>query len=140
VGLNCRLGPYHMIKSLEQVNIPQRAYLSAYPNAGFPIFRDGKFQFEKNAEYFRANAHAFRKQGVRLIGGCCGTTPAHIKALADELKGASVIVEKEIKVEVRDRVVVKPNEPLRTELPLQTIVKQRPSVIVELDPPRKLHT
>src|SRR5690606_14685802 len=65
VGLNCRLGPHHMLKSLEQVNIPKKAYLSAYPNAGFPLFKDGKIQFEKNAEYFRDTAQAFRKQGVR---------------------------------------------------------------------------
>ncbi len=140
VGLNCRLGPHHMLKSLEQVNIPKKAYLSAYPNAGFPLFKDGKIQFEKNAEYFRDTAQAFRKQGVRLIGGCCGTTPAHIKALADELKGAPVVVQKEVKVVVKEPVVVKPKKPVRTEPPLQTIVKQRPSVIVELDPPRKLHT
>lgn len=138
VGLNCRLGPYHMIRSLEEVKIPKKAYLSAYPNAGFPSFTDGKFHYEGSPEYFRDAAQAFRKQGVRLIGGCCGTTPAHIKALADELKGAAVIVEKEIKE--KRTIVIEPEKPVRKDIPLQTIVKQRPSVIVELDPPRKLRT
>lgn len=138
VGLNCRLGPYHMIKSLEEVKIPKKAYLSSYPNAGLPTYIDGRFHYEGNPEYFRNSAHAFRKQGVRLLGGCCGTTPAHIKALADELKGAPIILEKEIRE--KQPIIIKPIEAAREEVPLQTIVKERASVIVELDPPRKLNT
>ncbi len=75
-----------MLKTLEQIELPKHAYLSAYPNASLPTYTDGKFHYEGDAEYFRKSAQAFRDQGVRLFGGCCGTTPEHIKAFASELK------------------------------------------------------
>lgn len=96
VGLNCRLGPHHMISSLEQVELPSKAFLSAYPNAGLPAYTDGKFHYEGDPEYFGKSAHSFRNQGVRLIGGCCGTTPEHIRAFADELKGSAPVLNKQI--------------------------------------------
>ena len=85
VGLNCRLGPHHMLMALEQIPT-SKAYLSAYPNAGLPSYTDGEFHYDGEADYFRKSAHAFRNQGVRLLGGCCGTTPEHIRAFATELK------------------------------------------------------
>ncbi|WP_079508990.1 bifunctional homocysteine S-methyltransferase/methylenetetrahydrofolate reductase [Mesobacillus jeotgali] len=139
VGLNCRLGPHHMISSLEQIELPSKPFLSAYPNAGLPAYTDGKFHYEGDPEYFKKAAHSFRDQGVRLIGGCCGTTPEHIKAFADELKGLQPVTEKKKAVK-RARVVVSPVDIKRQEAPLQEVVKERPSVIVELDSPRKLDT
>jgi methionine synthase / methylenetetrahydrofolate reductase(NADPH) len=139
VGLNCRLGPHHMIASLEQINIPKKAYLSAYPNAGLPAYTDGRFHYEGNPEYFRKSAHSFRNQGVRLIGGCCGTTPEHIQAIADELKGLQPVTEKAVAPK-KAKIVVNSGDVKRTIAPLHEVVKERPSVIVELDSPRKLDT
>ncbi|MBT2679468.1 bifunctional homocysteine S-methyltransferase/methylenetetrahydrofolate reductase [Bacillus sp. ISL-35] len=139
VGLNCRLGPHHMISSLEQIELPTKAFLSAYPNAGLPSYTDGKFHYEGDPEYFRKAARSFRDQGVRLIGGCCGTTPEHIEALADELKGLQPVIDKKISAK-KARVVVAPVDVKRPEAPLHELVKERPSVIVELDSPRKLDT
>lgn len=139
VGLNCRLGPHHMIKSLEEVKIPRHSFLSAFPNASLPAYTDGKFHYEGDAEYFRSSAKAFREQGVRLLGGCCGTTPAHIRSFAQELKGATPIKEKVMKIRRPPSITV--NTPVkRDNKPLQTIAKERASIIVELDPPRKLIT
>ena len=81
VGVNCRLGPYHMLKSLESVPLPKHALLAVYPNASFPGYKDGKLLYENEPEYFGKLALNFRKEGVSLIGGCCGTTPEHIRAL-----------------------------------------------------------
>jgi methionine synthase / methylenetetrahydrofolate reductase(NADPH) len=139
VGLNCRLGPHHMISSLEQIELPSKAFLSVYPNAGLPAYTDGKFHYEGNPEYFGKSAHNFRDQGVRLIGGCCGTTPEHIKAFADELKGLPPVLDKKISAK-KAKIVVTPADVKRPLAPLQQIVKERPSVIVELDSPRKLDT
>ena len=50
------------------------------------LISDGKFHYEGEAEYFRKSAKAFREQGVRLLGGCCGTTPEHIRAFASNKK------------------------------------------------------
>lgn len=139
VGLNCRLGPHHMLKSLEQVELPKQAFLSAFPNASLPAYTDGKFHYEGDAEYFRKAAQEFRDQGVRLLGGCCGTTPEHIKAFASELKNAVPATEKIVKV-TSEKVVVEASS-IKREFPrLEEEVMQGPSVIVELDPPRKLDT
>jgi len=139
VGLNCRLGPHHMLLALEQIELPEHAFLSAYPNASLPAYTDGKFHYEGDADYFRNSARAFRSQGVRLIGGCCGTTPEHIKAFAAELKNSIPISEKIVKLKPKS-IIVDRLSPEREFTPLQEIVKERPSVIVELDPPRKLDT
>lgn len=140
VGLNCRLGPHHMIKSLEQVTIPKKAFLSAFPNASLPAYTDGVFHYEGDADYFRHSANAFREQGIRLLGGCCGTTPAHIHSFAEELKGVTPVTEKIVQVKEPSPIKVTQVPVKRDYVPLQLIAKERPSVIVELDPPRKLST
>jgi methionine synthase / methylenetetrahydrofolate reductase(NADPH) len=139
IGLNCRLGPHHMLLTLEQIELPQHAYLSAYPNASLPSYMDGKFHYEGDADYFRRSARSFRNEGVRLLGGCCGTTPEHIRAFASELKNVAPITEKIVKMK-KQKIIIEPAIVKRDFLPLQEVVKERPSVIVELDPPRKLDT
>lgn len=139
VGINCRLGPHHMLETLEEVELPKHALLSAYPNASLPTYIDGKFHYEGDADYFRQSALSFRDQGVRLLGGCCGTTPEHIRAFATELKNVTPITEKMVKTK-RQRILIEPTTTIREKPPLQEIVQKRPSIIVELDPPRKLDT
>lgn len=94
VGVNCRLGPYHTLRSLEQVPLPNKAFLSAYPNASKPAFDDGRFTYQCEPDYFARQAKALVEQGVRLIGGCCGTTPEHIRAVARLLDEAQPILHK----------------------------------------------
>ncbi|MFQ6389292.1 bifunctional homocysteine S-methyltransferase/methylenetetrahydrofolate reductase [Priestia aryabhattai] len=135
VGLNCRLGPYHMIQSLEEVPLPDRAFLSAYPNASLPAYVEGKLEYETNEDYFVESARLFREQGVRLIGGCCGTTPAHVRAMSSALKDLPPITGKVVKM--RPAVTVQERE--QQDKPhMHEIVKKRRSVIVELDPPKQL--
>ncbi|MGM9926852.1 MAG: bifunctional homocysteine S-methyltransferase/methylenetetrahydrofolate reductase [Bacillus sp. (in: firmicutes)] len=135
VGINCRLGPHHTIRSLEQVPLPRKAVLSAYPNASLPQYVDGQMQYEENPEYFGKSALALREQGVRIIGGCCGTTPKHIEEVAKALRGLPPVMEK--KVAVRTIVV---NESAKTdnERALHEVVKNKRTILVELDPPKKL--
>ncbi|WJQ00925.1 bifunctional homocysteine S-methyltransferase/methylenetetrahydrofolate reductase [Geobacillus stearothermophilus] len=135
VGLNCRLGPHYMIQSLEEVPLPNRAFLSAYPNASLPDYRDGRLVYETNAEYFEEAAKAFRDQGVRLIGGCCGTTPKHIEAMAKALADRTPVTEKTVKRRTAS-VSVQADRPAPTPLP--ELARTRRSVIVELDPPKQL--
>ncbi|MCH6265988.1 bifunctional homocysteine S-methyltransferase/methylenetetrahydrofolate reductase [Neobacillus citreus] len=139
VGLNCRLGPHHMLVALEQIELPKRAFLSAYPNASLPAYTDGKFHYDGDADYFRRSSAEFRKQGVRLLGGCCGTTPEHIRAFATELKNSAPITDKVVELKPK-KIIVEDPPAKRDYAPLQDIVQERPSVIVELDPPRKLDT
>lgn len=138
VGINCRLGPYHMVKALEEVPLLERAYLSAYPNASLPAYSDGKLKYVNNSEYFKKCGEDFRNEGVRLVGGCCGTTPEHIKALAEAVKGREPLKEKQV-IE-RDHSIEIGGGRNEEEPPLHEIARQRPSVIVELDAPRHLKT
>lgn len=134
VGLNCRFGPHHITKSLESVELSNDIFLSAYPNASLPDLVDNKFVYKSNPNYFTEAARQLRKQGVRLIGGCCGTTPEHIEAIAKGIHGLKPVEEKDVK----QTFEVIPIEKQSKEPPLHEIVKKRHSVIVELDPPRKL--
>lgn len=137
IGLNCRLGPYHMIQSLEEVPIPKHAALSVFPNSSLPALNEGRLVYESDEGYFRESALKFREQGARLIGGCCGTTPRHIQAMAEAVAGLEPITSKKVRApkEIQDSITVTSANSLP---PLQEIVTDRHSVIVELDPPKKL--
>ncbi|MFG6115457.1 bifunctional homocysteine S-methyltransferase/methylenetetrahydrofolate reductase [Halobacillus sp. MO56] len=138
VGVNCRLGPYHMIQSLEDVPLPEKAVLSAYPNASLPDYEDGRLIYPTDPTYFRKSALDLYRQGARLIGGCCGTTPEHIAAVAKEVKGRKPITEKV--VPIKQPSVPKQADDSNREEHLHEIAKERRSIIVELDPPKKLNT
>lgn len=138
VGLNCRTGPFHMLRSFETIALPERAFLSAYPNASLPDYRDGRVFYQSNADYFQDMGEKFIKQGVRLLGGCCGTTPDHIRAFAKMRDVTQPITTKKVKTILG--VERNPISIPRKEIPLPDIVKERKSVIVELDPPKKLNT
>ncbi len=136
VGINCAKGPAGILRALEQVPLEEGMLLSAYPNAGLPAFVDGRYMYLSTPEYFADSALRLREQGVRLIGGCCGTTPEHVQAMARALDGLKPVTQKSVvahKVQVRP--IRRPRE-LRPEL--LDIVKQRPTFVVELDPPRDL--
>jgi methionine synthase I (cobalamin-dependent)/5,10-methylenetetrahydrofolate reductase len=138
VGVNCRLGPYHMIQALEEVPLPEKAVLSAYPNASLPGFQDGRLVYSTEPGYFQKSAQALYEQGARLIGGCCGTTPEHIEAIAAQVKGKKPIEEKEVPVQPPASIEVAERENRNPHL--HELAKQRRSIIVELDPPKRLNT
>lgn len=137
VGINCRLGPYHMVRSLEEVPLLDHAFLAAYPNASLPAYSEGKLEYVNHPDYFRRCAQDFRDEGVRLIGGCCGTTPEHIRALVEAVRGVAPLAEKQ--VEERPHPVAIREKRSKKEEPLHEIAKKRHSVIVELDTPKHLH-
>ncbi len=136
-GINCRLGPYHMIEALSEVPIFRDAYLSVYPNSSLPSLEEGRLVYDTDDAYFRESAVQFRTQGARIIGGCCGTTPNHIRAMAEAVRGLSPVTDKEVKIRREEEVISVRNE--RTEPGLNEIAAQKRSIIVELDPPKKLN-
>lgn len=138
VGVNCGLGPYHMLKALEEVPLPKKALLAVYPNASFPSYTDGKLTYENEPDYFGKLALNFRKEGVGLLGGCCGTTPAHIRALVVGLTNRAHVQDKQVK-EQEAKVNVAASKDLDKPTLLET-VKKRHSIIVELDAPKHLNT
>ena len=135
VGANCNLGPFHTIQAFEKVDLLDRAYLSAYPNASLLDLDNGRIVFESEVDYFARAAEELVKQGVRLVGGCCGTTPKHIEATKKRLAKLKPV---EVKVASEGWVeFVRQPEPRAFE-PLHEKVKRERSVIVELDTPRHL--
>lgn len=135
VGVNCRLGPHHTIQAFESVTLPEHAFMSAYPNASLLDIEDGRIVYESEADYFGRAAVELRNQGVRLIGGCCGTTPKHIAAAKKYLTGLIPLKDKETKLKVN--IVAREPEPATVE-PLHVKAKRERSIIVELDTPRHL--
>ncbi|PRP55974.1 bifunctional homocysteine S-methyltransferase/methylenetetrahydrofolate reductase [Bacillus halotolerans] len=135
VGINCRLGPYHMIEALSEVPIFDDVFLSVYPNSSLPSLEEGRLVYETDDTYFQNSAAEFRKQGARIIGGCCGTTPNHIRAMAEAVGGLAPVTEKHVKVRAKELVTVQHE---RTEPGLNEIAAEKRSIIVELDPPKKL--
>ncbi|MGN8645893.1 bifunctional homocysteine S-methyltransferase/methylenetetrahydrofolate reductase [Gracilibacillus sp. HCP3S3_G5_1] len=138
VGVNCHLGPHYMIKALESVPLLEKAYLAAYPNASLPSYQNGKLVYSQYSHYFEQCAKEFRDQGVRLIGGCCGTTPEHIRALKDGISGLKPIKQKKVKQITFTHTAKKPQPPLQTTLAEKA--RKRHTVIVELDTPKHLDT
>lgn len=137
VGLNCRFGPHHTIVALENVELPENAFLSAYPNASLLDLEEGKVVYESEFEYFGKAALELRDEGVRLIGGCCGTTPDHIREVKRQLSNLQPVKDKI--VEVREVEPIK-EAAVRIYEPLHEKVKKGRSIIVELDTPRHLET
>ncbi len=82
IGLNCSVGPKTMFDALEKMRGLTNLNLIAQPNAGLPKVVDGRMIYLCNPEYFGEYARRFIQQGIRMIGGCCGTTPEHIKWVA----------------------------------------------------------
>ncbi|EHI69449.1 bifunctional homocysteine S-methyltransferase/methylenetetrahydrofolate reductase [Streptococcus ictaluri] len=138
IGLNCHQGPYHMIQSLKQVPLFAHSYLSVYPNASLLALDTGDefdYQFSSNAEYFGQSVVAMVNEGARLIGGCCGTTPDHIKAVKRAVRGLSPITKKQIKPIVSSAEIIPEDQDGER---LVDKVKRDITVIAELDPPKTL--
>lgn len=136
VGLNCHHGPYHMIKTYKHIEIPKGAYLSCYPNASLLDLEENELKYSNNAEYFSDAAKELVSQGVRLIGGCCGTTPEHIQKIKQVVKDLKPITKKNV-IPIKTKQYKKQN---KDEPSIKELVTKRPTVIVELDTPKHLDT
>ena len=85
VGMNCATGPDLMTDHIRTLHEMSSHRISCYPNAGLPNSETGKF--EETPESLAAQLEKFAERGwLNIVGGCCGTTPAHIKAIADVMK------------------------------------------------------
>ena len=85
-GCNCSTGPRSMVELIKTIKPYAKIPLLAKPNAGMPKLVNGETVFDMGAEEFAAFVEKLADAGANLIGGCCGTTPAHIKALAETAK------------------------------------------------------
>ncbi len=137
VGLNCHHGPHHMKHSFSHIALPDKAYLSCYPNASLLDLDQHTFKYSDNAQYFGDTAQQLIQEGVRLIGGCCGTTPEHIRHIKSAVKGLKPIQNKKVIPIDKKRETLTQNQ---HQLNLADRVRQKPTIIVELDTPKHLDT
>jgi methionine synthase / methylenetetrahydrofolate reductase(NADPH) len=87
IGANCTLGPQALLPILQQLTAVPDIRVSGMPNAGFPKREGDRIVYPKSSpEYFALYAREAAALGVRILGGCCGTTPAHIHAMAEAVK------------------------------------------------------
>ena len=140
IGINCSGGPSQMLRILKQAHdaVPEARFF-VKPNAGLPEQVGGRIMYPAGPAYFGDYAHAFRRAGACIIGGCCGTTPAHIHTMRTALDapvkdedlngGGLTIVERE--------EIAPADQP--TEL-CQKLSAQQFIATVEMAPPRGLNT
>src|SRR5437764_704720 len=86
IGCNCSVGPVAMLSTLERIRRVTELPLSAQPNAGMPRAVDGRNIYLCSPEYMASYARKFVAAGVKLVGGCCGTTPEHIRVMKSGLR------------------------------------------------------
>jgi homocysteine S-methyltransferase len=89
IGLNCGVGPAIILAALEKMRAVTSKKLAAQPNAGLPRDVQGRQFYMCSPEYMSKFAKRFIQAGAKFIGGCCGTTPAHIKFISDAVRAAS---------------------------------------------------
>jgi homocysteine S-methyltransferase len=89
IGLNCSVGPAGILSAIEKMAAVTKKKLSAQPNAGLPREIQGRKMYMASPEYMAKFSQRLIRAGVKFVGGCCGTTPDHIKRIADAVHATS---------------------------------------------------
>ncbi|MCD8126420.1 MAG: bifunctional homocysteine S-methyltransferase/methylenetetrahydrofolate reductase [Clostridiales bacterium] len=131
VGFNCVSGAYHMRQLVQGMNLEGEALLSAMPNAGYPVVASGRTFYDSDPAYYVLQLSELAGLGVKILGGCCGTTPEHLRRTARLLAQRKGTAVKRIS----------PDPPARRKKPrpnrLQEKFRSGGKVLaVELDPPK----
>src|SRR5207244_11529567 len=143
VGPNCSVGSQGILDVLQQMAASvTRARLSAMPNAGFPAYVSGRYIYFSTPAYMAGYATQLAAVGVRVIGGCCGTTPEHIaamrRALAEPVERAVDLTIPAILRSSRpaeSEPVARPQDPT----PFAQQLGRSFGITVELERPRGVH-
>jgi methionine synthase I (cobalamin-dependent)/5,10-methylenetetrahydrofolate reductase len=149
IGANCGMGPAGtldvvaaMAEALDQLppDVP-RPWLSAMPNAGLPARVEGRFLYVSTPDYFADYTRHFTDVGVRLVGGCCGTTPQHTAAMATALADRTDAPTIFVPAIIPERRAAEEDAPPDLTLPTRwqaRLASGQFAVSVELDPPKGL--
>jgi methionine synthase / methylenetetrahydrofolate reductase(NADPH) len=86
VGLNCSVGPQTILECIEKMAAVTTRKLSAQPNAGMPREVEGRKMYMASPEYLATYARHLAQAGAKVVGGCCGTTPDHIRAMSEGIR------------------------------------------------------
>jgi methionine synthase I (cobalamin-dependent)/5,10-methylenetetrahydrofolate reductase len=142
VGANCSVGPQALLEVLEKMTAVDGLYFSIQPNAGLPRYVGGRYLYLASPDYFGEYAKLFAAAGVNIVGGCCGTTPEHIKMIRKAIgeqapkrfqKSISIADSEEPTVKVESRGAVSQSSLI------EKFKSKRFVVSIELDPPRGIN-
>lgn len=130
VGLNCICGAYHIRRLLAALKHGEKL-LSAMPNAGYPHVEEGRTYYDSDPAYYAQQVMVCVKEGAQIVGGCCGTTPEHIRQIA-RLLGAHMPP----RVQAVGEKMSQPHGKQCQSRLLRRLEQGRRVTLVELDPPR----
>ena len=142
VGLNCSVGPAAMLETIERMSAVANVRLSAQPNAGRPREIEGRNIYLCSPEYMASYARRFINNGVRLVGGCCGTTPEHIRHIKGAVRALAPATPTKDKVVAPAPAVAEVQVVPRAEKSrmANNLSRHMFTVSVELVPPRGFDT
>jgi 5-methyltetrahydrofolate--homocysteine methyltransferase len=90
IGMNCGTGPKHMAESIRYLSENSPLPVSVLPNAGLPEIKDGATHYDETPESFAAQIEHFARDfGVNVVGGCCGTTPEHLRLVVERMRSVT---------------------------------------------------
>jgi homocysteine S-methyltransferase len=137
IGINCSIGPAHMLEALERMAALTSARLSAQPNAGRPRDIEGRTLYLTSPEYMASYAKRFLASRVRLVGGCCGTTPEHISQIKAAVTGsAAPKAASRVATPPAATPAVTPIQRSEKSFLANALARRRWVTLVELLPPR----
>ncbi len=138
IGANCSQGPNKMLHTIERMVLASTtAKIMAMPNAGAPAYVDGRYVYLCTPEYIASYGRRFIEAGARLVGGCCGTAPAHIRNLARSLRMVQPVKAESHVVRVIDTSKPSlPQIPREEKSSLAHKLGRKFVVSIELDPPK----
>jgi homocysteine S-methyltransferase len=137
IGVNCSVGPAAVQETLERIASVTDKRLSAQPNAGMPRTVEGRNLYLCSPEYMASYARRFIQTGARMVGGCCGTTPDHIRAIKAAVRSLSP-QRTRVSAEVKARPVhTLPPVPIADRSHLAAkLARQEFPILVEVVPPK----
>ncbi len=139
IGVNCSGGPEQLLRILKQMaQAEPKCRFSVMPNAGWPEQVGGRIKYPAAPEYFGEYALAFWQGGAKLVGGCCGTTPAHIASMRKAIDAAqpeALLKGANLAVSEREDTLAPAETPSQFA---QKLASGKFVVAVEMDPPRGL--
>lgn len=130
-GFNCGVGPAHLLNSLKRLNLKD-GIVAAAPNAGYPEIVHERTVYIQNPDYFAEKMKEICGLGVRILGGCCGTTPIHIKKMTELIQPGPDISP------LKGQITARPIAILDRKKPdgfFEKMKKGQFVIAVELDPP-----
>jgi homocysteine S-methyltransferase len=137
IGANCTLGPQSLLPIMQELAGTGNIRVSGMPNAGFPKREGDRIVYPKSSpEYFAEFAREAAALGARILGGCCGTTPAHVRAMAEAVKSLRPTSTQTVSVKVAPVAPAHVQQREPESKFWKKLQKKEFATCVEIDPPK----